>query len=92
MAKRPKHGRHASCQWKALRPRIERAMHENRYQQALELCKQLHKHEPTPEHRQLLCRVSLGRVEQLRRQNYTRDALAILENVVQLAQGDAGLL
>jgi tetratricopeptide (TPR) repeat protein len=62
-----------------LRQRIDRARHEGRFQQALELTKQLHKHEPTPATLELLKEVYLGRARQLRSQGKTCDALTVLE-------------
>jgi tetratricopeptide (TPR) repeat protein len=67
-----------------LRPRIERARHEGRFQQALELAKQLHKHEPTPAHLELLKACYLGRARQLRGQGYNRDAVTVLEAALNL--------
>jgi tetratricopeptide (TPR) repeat protein len=75
-----KHKHHAQASSPAdLRPRIERARQEGRFQQALELAKQLHKYEPTPAHRDLLRDVYLGRARQLRGQGQLRDALTVLE-------------
>jgi tetratricopeptide (TPR) repeat protein len=62
-----------------LRLRIERARQEGRFQQALDLTKQLYKYEPKPEHLNLLKEVYLGRARQLREQGQTRDALTVLE-------------
>jgi tetratricopeptide (TPR) repeat protein len=62
-----------------LRSRIERARTEGRFQQALDLAKQLHKHEPMPAHLELLKDVYLGRARQLRSQGQSRDALTVLE-------------
>ena len=62
----------------ALRGRAERAMQEGRFQQGLELAKQLHKSEPTPAHQDLVRRAYLGRARQLRNQGHTRDAAAVL--------------
>jgi tetratricopeptide (TPR) repeat protein len=61
-----------------LRPRIDRATKENRFQQALELTKQLYKYEPTPAHKELLLRTYLGRARQLRTTGYTRDAVTVI--------------
>ncbi len=67
-----------------LQPRIDRATREGRFQQALDLAKQLHKHEPTPAHLELLKDVYLGRARQLRGQGQTRDALTILDVALRL--------
>src|SRR5271166_6471674 len=67
-----------------MRTRIARATREDRFQQALELAKQLHKQESSPETRQLLLDTYLGRARQLRAQGMTRDAAGVLEYAVQL--------
>ncbi len=67
-----------------LRARIERARGEGRFQQALDLAKQLHKHEPTPAHRELLKDVYLGRARQLCAQGKTHDALTVLEAALRI--------
>src|SRR5262249_54142134 len=76
----------------ALKSRVERAAQEGRYQHALELGKQLHRHEPTPEHRELLLHIYLGRERQLHQQGYVRDAIQILDAAVELAGSDSGWL
>ncbi len=73
-----------------LRPRIDRARSEGRYQQALDLTKQLHKYEPTPAHLELLREVYLGRARQLRLQGQTRDAFTVLETAARL-EGDSSV-
>jgi len=67
-----------------LRPRIERARQEGRFQQALDLAKQLHKHEATPAHLELLKDMYLGRARQLRGQGQTRDAITVLDVALHL--------
>ena len=67
-----------------LRPRVERAVAENRYQQALELAKQLYKYEPTPNNLELLKKTYLGRARQLRGSGYDRDAATTLEAAVRI--------
>ncbi len=62
-----------------LKARVERTRHEGRYQQALELVKQLYKAEPTPAHLELVKDTYLQRAGQLRSQGYTRDAATALE-------------
>jgi tetratricopeptide (TPR) repeat protein len=71
-----------------LRARAERARAEGRYQQALELVKDLHKAEPTPEHRELLKDTYLGRARQLRAQGQLRDAVNLLEVAARLDEHD----
>jgi tetratricopeptide (TPR) repeat protein len=75
-----------------LRHRVEGAVQEGRFQHALELGKQLYKHEPIPANRELLQTIYLGRAAQLRKQGYTRDAQAVLENAIQLGAGETAWL
>jgi tetratricopeptide (TPR) repeat protein len=79
VAKKHQHHQTAAFTPAELRPRIERARREGRFQQALELAKQLHKYESTPEHVELLKEVYLGRARQLRTQGQPRDALTVLD-------------
>jgi tetratricopeptide (TPR) repeat protein len=71
--------------------RIRRAESEGRFQQALELAKSLYKQAPSPQHKELLQRMVLGRVRQLRLQGHLRDAQTALENALQLDAGPAWL-
>jgi thioredoxin-like negative regulator of GroEL len=82
--KKHKHHQSASSSPADLRPRIERARQEGRFQQALDLSKQLHKYEPTPAHLELLKDVYLGRARQLRGQGHSRDALTVLDAALRL--------
>ncbi len=84
VARRPKFSRPASASLPDLLTRVRRAETEGRFQQALELAKSLYKQDPSPPHKELLQRVTLGRARQLRAQNHTRDALTALENAVAL--------
>jgi tetratricopeptide (TPR) repeat protein len=59
--------------------RAEKAIREGRFQQALELTKQLYKAEPTPAHQELVRQAYLGRASQLRTQGNPRDALTVLQ-------------
>jgi tetratricopeptide (TPR) repeat protein len=70
----------------ALEARVRRAMQEGRFQQALELSKQLNKQDPTPAHHELVRQTHLGRAQQLRTQGHLRDAQVVLNNA--LALGD----
>lgn len=79
MSKKHKHRPTSTFSPADLRPRIDRARREGRFQQALELTKQLHKYEPTPDNLDLLKEVYLGRARQLRTQGQTRDALTVLD-------------
>ena len=54
MAKKPKHHAVSHLSLADLRVRANRAAQEGRYQQALELVKQIHKAEPTPANKELL--------------------------------------
>lgn len=84
-----KHGVGSGFSTAALEPRIRKALKENRTQQALELAKQLFKHEPTAVHKELLRTAYRERARQLREQGNPRDAATVLENLVPLAD-DAG--
>ncbi|MBL8797595.1 MAG: hypothetical protein JNM56_27090, partial [Planctomycetia bacterium] len=84
MAKKHAH-KHATASTPAeLEGRVRRAMQEGRYQNALELCKQLCRQEPTPAREELLRSIYLGRIRQLRSQGMTRDARSLLDHVLQL--------
>jgi hypothetical protein len=61
VAKKKKHHAAPVLSEGELRRRAERAVAEGRYQQALELSKQLHKQVPTPANLQLLRGAYLGR-------------------------------
>ncbi|HTU91331.1 MAG TPA: tetratricopeptide repeat protein [Gemmataceae bacterium] len=87
MTKKHKHRHTSTISPADLRPRIERARQEGRFQQALELTKQLHKHEPTPANLELLKEVYLGRARQLRSQGQTRDAVTVLDVAAHLEGG-----
>jgi tetratricopeptide (TPR) repeat protein len=67
-----------------LKARIERTRREGKYQQALDLVKQLHKAEPTPDHFELLKDTYFHRAAQLRGQGYLRDAATVLEVAARL--------
>ena len=82
MSRKHKHKHHnkpAAVTPADLRARVVRLKGEGRFQQALELAKQLYKLEPMPAHLELLKEVYLGRARQLRGQGYDRDALTVLE-------------
>jgi predicted Zn-dependent protease len=64
--------------------RIRKAESEGCWQQALELAKSLYKQTPSPENQELMKRVTLGRVGQLRAQGHLRDAATALENAIGL--------
>jgi tetratricopeptide (TPR) repeat protein len=76
----------------ALAPRVERAHQEGRYQQALELGKQLYKLDSTASHRELLQRIYLARAEQLRNQGNLNDVRTMLVSAVDLPGADAAWL
>jgi tetratricopeptide (TPR) repeat protein len=92
VAKKHKRHRPAAVSTAELRRRVERARDEGRFQTALDLAKQLHKDEPTPDHRRLLEEAYLGRARQLRAQGHTRDAQTVLEAAVHLADGSPAWL
>jgi len=89
-----KKGRHhaALASPAELQPRIERAAHEGRFQQALELAKQLYKYEPTPAHKDLLLKTYLGRARQLRGTGYLKDAITVINAGRQHAGSDVAWL
>jgi tetratricopeptide (TPR) repeat protein len=78
VARKAKHRHAALASPVELRPRIDRATREGRFQQAVELAKQLYKYEPTPDHKTLLLQTYLGRARQLRGTGYNRDAVTVL--------------
>jgi hypothetical protein len=79
VSKKHKHHPTSTTSTQELRPRIDRARQEGRFQQALELTKLLYKYESTPDNLELLKEVYLGRARQLRSQGQTRDALTVLD-------------
>lgn len=92
MSKKHKHHSTSTYTPAELRPRIDRARNEGRFQQALELTKQLYKYEPTPAHLELLREVYLGRARQLRTQGQTREALTVLDVAAHLEGASAAWL
>jgi tetratricopeptide (TPR) repeat protein len=89
---RKKHKSHAHVPLPDLKTRTTRAVHEGRFQAALELAKELYKQTPTPEHRALVREVYLGRARQLRSQGKPRDAATVLQAAIPYADGDAAWL
>ncbi len=67
-----------------LKARVERALHEGRSQQALDLARQLYKREHTPEYQELVKKASLARARHLHEQGYNQDAATLLETAVQI--------
>ncbi len=90
MSKKYKHHGVAQLSLGDLKARAERASREGRFQQALELVKQVYKAEPTPQHQELLRKTYLGRARQLRNQSQVRDAITVLQVASQLAHPAAG--
>jgi tetratricopeptide (TPR) repeat protein len=84
LANKHKHGSGGAMSTADLKVRIERTRHEGKYQQALELVKQLHRAEPTPANLELLKDTYLQRAVQLRGQGYSRDAATVLEVAARL--------
>jgi tetratricopeptide (TPR) repeat protein len=89
VAKKASHHGHVSA---PLEPRIHRAMSDGRFQQALELTKQLYKQQPTPARLEILKKAYLGRAKQLREQGYGRDAVTMLEAAVHIHQSSTAWL
>jgi tetratricopeptide (TPR) repeat protein len=71
---------------------VERAIAEGRFQQALELAKQLYKTEPTPDHLDLLKKTYLGRARQLHASGYDRDAATTLDAAIRIDAANAAWL
>lgn len=84
MSRKHKHHATSTPSTADLAARIARARREGRFQQALELAKQLHRQEPTPANLELLKEVYLGRARQLRGQGQTRDAVNVLDVALRL--------
>ncbi len=84
-----KHHKPVQTSTAELKARIERTRNEGRFQQALELVKQLHKAEPTPANLDLLKDTYLKRAAQLRTQGYNRDSAAVLEVAWRLDEKNA---
>jgi tetratricopeptide (TPR) repeat protein len=92
VAKKPPH-RHATAASPAeLENRVRRAVQEGRYQNALELGKQLCRQESTPAREELLRTIYLGRIRQLRVQGYTKDARSLIDHVLQLGHREPAWL
>ena len=87
-----RHGRstHPSPQFD--RARLERATAEGRFQQALELAKQLYRQEPKPEHLKILKDAYLERARQQVHTGHSRDAVATLDAAVPLDPTDEAWL
>jgi tetratricopeptide (TPR) repeat protein len=70
-----------------IKARAERAAHEGRFQQALDLAKQLYAGDKCPAHQEFLFNAYLGRARQLRGQGQTRDAAIVVGNTLALIEG-----
>ena len=88
MSKKHKHRGQPLLTLTDLHARAQRAVNEGRFQQALELAKQLYKQEATPANKEFLLNTYLGRARQLRGSGYTRDAGTVLQVALQLAAED----
>jgi tetratricopeptide (TPR) repeat protein len=75
-----------------LKRRVTKARSEGRSQQALELAKELHHQNPTPENDTLLREVYLERIRQLRREGRGCDAASLLDHVLTLQVTDPAWL
>jgi tetratricopeptide (TPR) repeat protein len=84
LANKHKHGSAGPVSTADLKARIDRTRREGKYQQALELVKQLHRAEPTAAHLDLLKDTYFQRAVQLRSQGYSRDAATVLEVAARL--------
>jgi len=92
MSKKQAHRPASTPTLDVLKTRTEKAIQEGRYQQALDLSKQLCKQDPTPASHDLLREASLGRAQQLRRLGSTRDARTLLDRALELSGQDPALL
>ena len=72
--------------------RVEKARREGRFQQALELAKQLQKEQPSPAHLELLKAATLGRAEQLRDRGERESATQMLLDARRLDGADTAWL
>jgi tetratricopeptide (TPR) repeat protein len=68
----------------ALPARIDKALRENRTQQALELARTLHRQDNSPANRELLKRTALARAADLTAHGHQRDAAAVLASILAL--------
>ncbi len=73
---------------KPLAERIAKARRERRTQQALELTRQLCKHEPTETHQEILRQVTRERGQQLQAQGMLKDAVTVFNNALALGGSD----
>jgi tetratricopeptide (TPR) repeat protein len=91
VSRKPKHRHPAPLSPAELENRVNRALREGRTQQALELAKQLYKHDSSAHYKDLLQNTYLARARQLRSMGYLRDASTVLANAVQLGGAPAFL-
>ncbi len=89
MSKKHKHGPAHPPYTQDVKSRIERTRREGRYQQALDLVKQLHRAEPTPENLELLKDTYVQRAVQLRESGHNRDAANVLDVASHLDEKNA---
>lgn len=79
MSKKHKQGGFKPLATDDLKARVQKARTEGRYQQALELVKQLHKADPSSANLELLKDTYFHRAVQLRTMGYSRDAATVLD-------------
>jgi tetratricopeptide (TPR) repeat protein len=89
LSKHFKTQKYATSSPAAVQHRIDKAMAEGRFQQALELAKQLFIHEPTAEHQALLKKAYLSRAKELHDRGADRDAATVLEAAVRVDADNA---
>src|SRR5262245_43570887 len=85
VSKKKPHGRPPSVD---LKTRARRAADQGRFQSALDLARQLHKEQPTPEHLAFLRNCYLGRARQQRQTGQMRDAANTLQAGLAVAGTD----
>jgi tetratricopeptide (TPR) repeat protein len=71
--------------------RLHRALHDGRFQTALELARALFKQDPSQPHRELLEKAVLSRARQLRTQGHATDAATVLDHAAVLNNSPAWL-
>src|SRR5262249_6004086 len=92
LSKKHQHRGPSTSSTAELKARIDRTRREGRFQQALDLVKQLHKAEPRPDHFELLKDTYFQRAVQLRTQGQSRDAANVLEVALRLDEKNAAWL
>lgn len=88
MSKKHHHGAQVFGTPEGLAARVRRAIQEEKFQQALDLAKQLYKQEPQPANQQLLIEAYFGRARQQRLRGQAKDSVITLQNISHFAELD----